>query len=333
MSVETDANISTDAKVTVSPSSQSSTPSAVSEDVFDFAGLDDVGKFVERKHLLTDVFEYPRTGNDPGLVLIFNQENFDSQKDRVGTRRDVNELLICLQRQGFNIGKDNVMHNAQPDEIKAKLKEVSEDENLKECNSLIVFFLTHGEDSDKLLTYNSSLTTTDIWRNFMQCKYLENKPKMFVFQACKGKSFSTTQKTYITNEPSAIVPSAIFTPTYLGPDMLVVYSTIEGNVSFRNPLTGTWFIQELCKNITAYGKRDDVFSIITRTTKCVSGNYYFYESGVYKKQMPVCMSTLSKKFYLNRNKDRALVLMSKKYYEDVYNQVKELNERVASLTT
>lgn len=87
------------------------------------AGLEEVGKFVERKHFLADKFEYPRNGNDPGLVLIFNQENFEYEKDRVGTRRDVNELVECLQRQGFNFGQNNIMHNASADEIKAKLKE------------------------------------------------------------------------------------------------------------------------------------------------------------------------------------------------------------------
>ncbi|XP_018567841.1 caspase-3 [Anoplophora glabripennis] len=327
MSLEIDANVN------VSPPSQSSTPLAVNEDVFDFAGLDEVEKFVERKHFLTDTFEYPRNGSDPGFVLIFNQENFENERDRVGTRRDVNEITECLQRQGFNIGKSNIIHNASPEEIKAKLKQVSEDENLKDCNSLIIFFLTHGKEKDKLLTYNSSLTTNDIWKNFINCRYLENKPKMFVFQACKGGSFSTTRKTFITNEPSEIVPSDTFSQTYLGPDMLIVYSTIEGNVSYRNSLTGTWFIQELCKNITGYGKRDDVFSIITRTTKCVCGNYFYHESGVNKKQMPVCMSTLSKKFYLNRNKDRALVLMSRNYYDDVLKHVKEIKESVDTLLT
>lgn len=106
---------------------------------------------------------------------------------------------------------------------------------------------------------------------------------------------------------------------------------ISGNVSFRSTLMGSWFIQELCKNITAYGKRDDVFSIITRTMKCVSGNYYHYEGGIIKKQMPVCMSTLSKKFYLNLNKDRSLILMSKSNYEELYNQVKQVNERLDAL--
>lgn len=72
---------------------------------------------------MRDASEYPRDGNDPGLVLIFNQECFAYEEDRIGTRRDVNELVICLQRQGFNIGKDSIMHNGTANDIKEKLKE------------------------------------------------------------------------------------------------------------------------------------------------------------------------------------------------------------------
>lgn len=102
----------------------------------------------------------------------------------------------------------------------------------------------------------------------------------------------------------------------------------------RNPLSGTWFIQELCKNFSSYGRRDDVISLITRTIKCVCNNYYFVDEDIPRdsreeqKQMPIFVSTLSKKFYLNRNKDRHLLLEIKRKQDNIYDMLKEVVEYI-----
>lgn len=81
-------------------------------------------EFTERHNLQLDKFEYPRNGNDPGYVMIFNQENCDGfKKSRTGTRRDVNEIIICMQRLGFNIKEDNIITDATTYEIQQKLDE------------------------------------------------------------------------------------------------------------------------------------------------------------------------------------------------------------------
>lgn len=68
-----------------------------------------------------DKFEYERKGDDPGLVLIFNQENFKNLSTRTGSTRDVNEIIISMQRQGFNIHEDDIMTNGTTQAIKDKL--------------------------------------------------------------------------------------------------------------------------------------------------------------------------------------------------------------------
>lgn len=85
--------------------------------------LSKIEEFQERHHLQLDKFEYSRHGNDPGLVLIFNQENCPNFKPRSGTRRDVNEITICMQRLGYNIQKENVITDGTTSEILNKLKQ------------------------------------------------------------------------------------------------------------------------------------------------------------------------------------------------------------------
>lgn len=78
---------------------------------------------MERQNLLLDRFEYQRHGKEPGFILIFNQENFTYSSARKGSRRDVNEIILCLQRFGYNIDSNNVLTDYSRDQINDKLKE------------------------------------------------------------------------------------------------------------------------------------------------------------------------------------------------------------------
>ncbi|XP_072397309.1 caspase-7-like isoform X2 [Diabrotica undecimpunctata] len=289
-----------------------------------------VKKFVERKHLRTDQFEYERTGDDPGYILIFNQETFADKeiKTRRGTTRDVNELVICLQRLGFNIEKENILTDQTTEEIKQVLLRVS-NTDFTHYNCLILFFLSHGEELNFLLTKDGQILTKDIWLAFKDSKGLNNKPKMFVFQACKGENFTTVGNESPKSE--VLTPSSTFSPDILYNDLLIVHSSTEGNCAFRSPYTGSWFIQELCKNFIAYGRKEEVVSLIIRVTKCVSGNYYYAKEYSNAKQMPFFISTLRKKFYLNRNKERDAILRIAETNEDILKILVEIKTQLDNI--
>ncbi|XP_056644595.1 caspase-3-like [Diorhabda sublineata] len=286
--------------------------------------------FVERKHFKTDKFEYSRSGNEAGLVFIVNQENFLDKEieQRRGSRRDVNELIICFQRLGFNIDQKNILPDATTEVIHDRINNIA-DEDFSGYNSLIFFYLSHGCEHNRLHTYDGTIAAHDIWGKFKENPSFKNKPKMFVFQACKGEGKSTTGAS-TSFKPSSLVPPSTFQANNLYPDLLIVYSTVEGNVSFRNSLQGSWFIQELCKNFSIYGKRDDVVSLIIRTSKCVASNYYhtIKEKAIDSKQMPLFVSTLRKKFYLNVSKDRDLLLRVIETNEQILKELKDINKKL-----
>lgn len=74
--------------------------------IITFPILDDAeqfGQFEERSGYLLDKFEYPRKGKEPGLLIIFNQVHFNNEKTRLGSYKDVNEIILCFSRLGFNI--------------------------------------------------------------------------------------------------------------------------------------------------------------------------------------------------------------------------------------
>ncbi|KAL1517926.1 hypothetical protein ABEB36_001625 [Hypothenemus hampei] len=282
-------------------------------------------RFVERTHLNLEDLEYNRDRPDPGRIIIFNQEYFDTNSQRMGSRRDVNEIIMCFQRLGFNIDEKDVQSDLTVKGITDKIDSVLNDKkSLNETNSLIIFVMTHGGTNEKLHAKDEVFKCSDIWKKFNKCEELKGKPKMIVFQACKGQNYSKTEGSDTITD---VVDFDAFKINQLGPDMLIFYSTLENNYSYRNEYSGTWFIQELCKNFLSYGKRDDVLSIVTRIIKCVCGNYYHHdknESEDFQKQMPVFVSTLTKKFFLNRNKDRHLLLETNKHMADFSHQLEEL---------
>lgn len=95
--------------------------------------------------------------------------------------------------------------------------------------------------------------------------------------------------------------------------------------AYRHIYNGTWFIQEICRNFLMYGRRDDVVSLFARVAKCVST--YTYE---YTKQMPVLISTLSRKFYLSKSKDRRNKIAIYDQYHKIYTALKEIEANIAN---
>ncbi|CAH1998644.1 unnamed protein product [Acanthoscelides obtectus] len=290
------------------------------------ADVDSSVRFQERTHFYTEKLEYPRHGTEPGFIFIFNQETFSERcKNRPGSTRDVNEIILCLQRLGFNIDRNkNILTDGGTEEIVAKLKELGS-MNFSQYNSLMIFFLSHGHRFDFLETSDGIIRVDDIMGPFRASRTLKDKPKIFVFQACKGDEYVATGE--VKPPPSPLASEIVFQDSYITPDTLIVFAAIEGTQAYRNPVLGSWFIQEMCRNFSAYGRKEDIISLFTRTTKCVCGNYYFSLDNItYRKQLPMLISTLTKKFYLNKNKDRHFLLHYTEKMHDVIDLVREIRE-------
>ncbi|KAF2881842.1 hypothetical protein ILUMI_24343 [Ignelater luminosus] len=288
-------------------------------------------KFIEDPEKVPDNREYVRSGTDPGLVVIFNQQQFESvdYSKRTGTNRDVNELILTFGRLGYNVEDKYIFNDLKRKEIIDELEKLANADHTN-SNSLIIAVLTHGDSGNELRAWDASIYTEEIWNYFTaeRCPTLKDKPKFFIFQACKGQSFS--QHDAIEVE---IIPNKIYT-TPMESDMLVAFAAVEGSQSYRHIYNGTWFIQEMCRNFSAFGRRDDVVSLLIRTTKCVATNYYhisenpaLYAPKV-KKQMPLLVSTLSKNFYLNKSKDRNLMLHLLQQQDKIIKTLEEVKKKV-----
>ena len=152
-------------------------------------------------------------------------------------------------------------------DIKAEVKKFSESPRLRRVDSAFVIISAHGngkigrQETEILgidyTSYNyKKVFCTDIINCFSsdQCPNLQGKPKIFIFQTCRGKN----EQAVVVNHRCAtdiIATSSKSERQYsLSPetirkyeDMLIVYSTIPGYVSYRDSIVGSWFIQILCE--------------------------------------------------------------------------------------
>lgn len=174
----------------------------------------------------------------------------------------------------------------------------------------MIFVLTHGDSKGKLSAKDGEFNVEDLYNPFIKTSSLNGKPKLFFLQACRGSftDVGVLAKTTETNQLDDFIDSngsydgCYAIPSYA--DMLIMYATVEGIVSFRHKLDGSWLIQTLCDEISK-NPHEDVLSILTGVNNRVAFDKQscFSNNSRYDllKQMPVVMHTLTKKFFFTRN--------------------------------
>lgn len=176
-----------------------------------------------------------------------------------------------------------------------------------ENDCLLVVIMTHGEKDGKLHASDTTFRTEKLWELFMgdNCKSLIGKPKIFFIQACRGTkhdkgAFLPKMRSTYAVDSKTTSKSLVCLPTTA--DQLILYSTSEGFVSIRNTREGAWLIQELCHQLDT-NFSDDLLSILTIVSRKVamkSVECPKEKSLKFTKQMPVIVSSLTKKIYFHR---------------------------------
>ncbi|XP_034836797.1 caspase-like isoform X2 [Maniola hyperantus] len=217
--------------------------------------------------------------------------HYKKPQSRIGTNEDVIKLTKTFKDMDYKV---TCHENMDYGEIMNKIIEISkQDHTATSC--LCFVFLTHGLKGGDLFAADRPYQFRDV------TTLLENghaslvgKPKIFIVQACRGDQIDSGRKMAIDGPEVSIN-----IPTHA--DFLVLYSSVESFVSYRNK-EGSFLVQELCDVIEEYHKQWDMLHIITLVQRRVA--YYrttFAPANPSihdKKQMPETRFTLTKLFYL-----------------------------------
>ncbi|XP_011880446.1 PREDICTED: caspase-1-like [Vollenhovia emeryi] len=228
-----------------------------------------------------------------GVALILNHVHFEEMATRKGSIKDTLDLKASLDRLGFDV---RIYSDPTIKTITTVLESTAAEDHT-DADCLIVVAMSHGESG--LLHSTDSLYPVEmLWTPFTgdRCSSLVGKPKLFFIQACRGVRLDKGVKIIHETDSKGTTYSI---PAYA--DIMVAYSTYDGFYSWRNPDSGSWFIQALCEELDLHGRSRDLLTLMTFVNRRVAIEYHSYvpdnEKFHAKKQIPSIVSMLTRLVY------------------------------------
>uniref|UniRef100_A0A670K174 Caspase 2 n=1 Tax=Podarcis muralis TaxID=64176 RepID=A0A670K174_PODMU len=137
----------------------------------------------EHEHMAYRMKSHPR-----GLALILSNVHFSSETDlefRSGGNVDQTALEMLFRHLGYQV---MVRHDQTAQEMHKELENFSKLPVHRDVDSCIVSLLSHGIEGGVYGVDGKLLQLQEIFRLFdnANCPRLQNKPKMFFIQACRG---------------------------------------------------------------------------------------------------------------------------------------------------
>uniref|UniRef100_A0A1A9V3A7 Caspase family p20 domain-containing protein n=1 Tax=Glossina austeni TaxID=7395 RepID=A0A1A9V3A7_GLOAU len=213
----------------------------------------------------------------PGYAYIFNNFVFDNpnNEERVGSAEDVKALQDTFEY--FKL-KVTVIDNAKVNKIRKTVEKV-QNKDFSGYACLIIVILSHGSRHEEIAAKDGHYSIDDdMLFPILKNRSLNDKPKLFFIQACKGSM--ETLGPYKDAVPFQAAGNAS--------EILKCYSTFEGFVSYRSD-KGSVFIQTLCQNLKLFGCTKNIKDIMELVTQIVKQQSQ-------SKQIPAYTSTLTKPF-------------------------------------
>ncbi|CAH1233155.1 CASP2 [Branchiostoma lanceolatum] len=198
-------------------------------------------------------------------------------------------------------------------EIETGIQSFAKEEAHKTANCCVVVMMSHGEPEHIFGRDGQRVNIPKIIGMFnnKNCPALREKPKLFFFQACRGKTVDKGTAGQVVPDSGSLLPSN-FLRNAIGQDepdvtfdqptatdMLIFYPTQLGNVSFRNASCGSWFTQALTKVFMARAKGFTIMSMMGEVNRLVSENTASTTDPAFHggKQASECIDRLRKELY------------------------------------
>lgn len=245
-------------------------------------------KFAEYDGNKNELPHYRTRGRQRGFLVLFSYIDFQSNiaDSRKGASLDDDNLKYLFSEMGIKTLKYlNLTKQETLDTL--KLMETT----LEGCECVFIVVSSHGyarlsgAEYDIRCSDGRLVTDLEILAYFSNTSLpkLRDKPKVIIFQTCRG---SKTE--YVYTAPTEGVPlergagegptqtdgtpelpavtraqqvRLVPHPQYT--DLLIAYSTLPGNVSYRDPSAGSWYIQTLCEVFAARAHDTDVSTLLS----------------------------------------------------------------------
>ena len=241
-----------------------------------------------------------------GACLIINQEfHNNSTYQRNGSLKDVDDLFKTWSELGC---KDNVevISDVNEREMMTALKRFRQRLTSILPDFMVLVILSHGKRDEKtgmeyILDIDLKGVPLGRIKNMFidghKCRCMIGKPKLFFIQACRGtrhqtqdfarREFSFQQDSLETDGEDDVNKSIELNGMRYPHKswFLIFHSTIKGFVSNRDPVRGSIFIQELCKEFNSKWFLFDISRIAAGVNKRVMEGYDHIQAPLFENQL------------------------------------------------
>ncbi|XP_052891642.1 caspase-1-like [Anopheles moucheti] len=161
-------------------------------------------------------------------VLVFHHDIYDDDiYNRKGSSEDMRKIKEIIRY--YRCDSPDINENKTVRDVRRKMEEISK-KDFTEYSCLIVFIMSHGNEQDSIMAYDGDmyLLQSDIVEHCTSNRTLNDKPKMFVVQACRGDRKIVADATRSMSHKI---------------DIIIFQSSYNGAVSYRNVIEGSLFMQ------------------------------------------------------------------------------------------
>ncbi|KAM4700131.1 caspase-1-A-like isoform 2-T2 [Discoglossus pictus] len=188
-------------------------------------------------------------------ALMICNIKFKTLAERKGAEHDEVGMRILLQGLGYHIESAT---NLTAEEMRKKMMVFAKMEEHADSDSTFIVFMSHGVkdgicgiNSEEIRNQDGTVTVTDLLRteeifmtfNNKNCSKLRDKPKVIIIQACRGHQEGQVFASDSAAEPE--LDDDAFRKVQIESDFICLYSSTPDTVSWRDPKSGSLFIQRL----------------------------------------------------------------------------------------
>ena len=203
-------------------------------------------------------------------IVISNQEFPEKKNYREGSEHDISKLkYIFAHLLGFCF---IVFNNLTASSVRSLLKAAAKVDFTKhQCFAFAM--LSHGDENGITCSDGKPITVDEIRESFStrNCSTLGGKPKIFIFQCCRGSRTNTvetisesvgrTESDYLLYYDPPNTPHAV--PDCL--DTITIYATNPGHRAYRHENQGSVFIEALLNAFNDY--KNEAIDLLRMTTR------------------------------------------------------------------
>jgi hypothetical protein len=205
-----------------------------------------------------------------GIALIINIRTYNPNPynlaERTWSEPDIVKLNKTLEYLEFDL---RFYENLTANEIREEIEKIA-DKDHTDSDCFLCVVMSHGDDGKIIANDSEEISFLEIMKPIKSCNSLDNKPKLFFFQACRGKnkmepknhrpdsgvskSLENTPDDHkdewtSNNNENRNNLKQITSYRETVADLIVYYSTIENHYSHGTVAEGTFFIKSVCKQL------------------------------------------------------------------------------------